>query len=521
MKNLLTLIFLTVVCFGAAAQPGLVFQKTYGGAGHEYIHQTIPTADGGFAFVGYSESSDGDLPANKGGEDLWVAKANAAGTLEWSYNFGGTADEEGMDLLQTADGGFFVAGWTDSFDGDVTAHQGSSQNADFWILHLDANGSLLDAQCFGGTSDDEAVAIEFTADGKLLAAGTTYSYDGDVSGNHGSYETDLWVIRIDTSLALLAQKCVGGTDSEEAFDMILTNDGGCAITGRSYSADGDVTGYHAGSDMIVAKLSSAFVVEWARCYGGSETEEGNAIVQNVDLTYTVLGYTSTHNNGDVTGHHGTQGMDDYWLLKLSADGSITWAKCYGGSGDDQANGLTKAASGGWAMSGLTSSADGDVSGFHNGGFFSPDYWVAVVDDAGTLQWQRCCGGSDQDESFHIYEESPNVFVVTGFTYSPDGDVSNWKGDADGWICKVTGTSGISSALSSGAQSFFPNPANDRLNFNERIDALRIYRVDGTLVFESLEPAQSFTLPALARGVYMIEYRLQGSAVRELLEILAY
>ena len=516
MKKLCLLLILALSMNVVNAQTVLSWQKTYGGTSHEYIHQTIPTADGGFAFVGYSESGDGDVPSNQGGEDLWVAKANAAGILQWSFTFGGTADEEGTDLLQTADGGFFVAGWTDSGDGDVSGHHGT-YDSDFWVLKLSAAGALLSNKCYGGTSDDEAEAIELTQDGKLYIAGRTYSNSGDVSGIHGTSYTDLWVIKIDTALGLLAQKCVGGTNTDEAMELVCTADNGCIITGRSYSTDGDLTGYHAGSDLLVAKLTSDLLVEWAKCYGGSEIEEGNSIVQNADQTYTVLGYTSTHNNGDITGHHGAQGMDDFWLIKIANDGALTWAKCYGGSGDDQANGLTKSTTGGWAMCGLTNSTDGDVTGFHTS-MFEPDYWVARVDVSGNLQWQRCCGGSGQDESFRIYEESANVFVVTGFTYSHDGDVTNWKGDADGWIIKVTGSAGISSARGAPVLTFYPHPVTNRIHFNEEIQHLSISTMTGAHLFESSITDRSFDLPDIAPGLYLLEVRYRGERYVVVMEI---
>jgi len=506
MKKLSLLILPCFIYISVNAQAVLSWQKTYGGTGHEYIYQTIPTADGGFAFVGYSESIDGDVPSNQGGEDLWVAKANASGTLEWSYTFGGSNTDNGFDLVQTADGGFFVAGWTDSGDGDVTGHHGTS-GSDFWVLRLSASGALLGNKCYGGTSDDDAAAIAFSQDGKLYVAGTTYSYDNDVSGNHGTYMSDLWVIKIDTSLNLLAQKCVGGTEYEEAMDMVCTADNGCAITGRSYSTDGDITGYHDGSDLVLAKLSAAFAVEWAKCFGGTETEEGNAIVQNADQSFTVLGYTSTHNNGDVTGHHGAQGSDDFWLVKVNTDGSLSWAKCYGGSGDDQADGLTASVAGGYAMCGLTNSTDGDVSGFHTAAW-DPDIWVARVDAIGTFQWQRCCGGSGQDESFRVYEESSNLFVVTGFTYSPDYDVTNWKGDADGWILKVTGSAGLHDVQTNDEIAVMPNPANEFLYFEEgTVDYIRISDLTGALLLETQNPSgNNISLNSLSTGLYLLELR---------------
>jgi hypothetical protein len=457
MKKLL-LLFVVIFAF-QTINAQLVWQKTYGGSSHEYCCKTIPTSDGGLAFVGFSESNNGDVSGNHGNVDLWVAKTDASGNIQWSSLYGGTEDDQGYDIYQTADNGFMVVGWTDSQDGDVTGHHGT-YDSDLWVLKLTSTGAITWNKCYGGTYDDDGASIIKTQSGDFIIGGSTYSNDGDVSGNHSSGESDFWVIKINSSGTLLNQICIGGTDYDEGINLIGTADDGCIIVGRTSSADLSSIGYHGGADMLVSKLSSALVVDWSKCYGGSETEEANAVVQLSDGSYAVLGYTSTHNNGDVTGHHGSQGSDDFWLLKLTSTGAITWAKCFGGDGDDQANGLTKTSTAGFVMCGLTNSTNGDVSGFHSGGFFDPDIWVAKVDASGALLGQRCCGGSGQDESFNVYEESSNVFVVTGFSYSADYDVTLNRGSADGWILKVTPMAGIGENNDQKQFKVYPVPATE-------------------------------------------------------------
>lgn len=500
---IMALFFLFISQTGVLSQPGISWQKTLGGSDHEYTCKTIPTSDGGMAFVGFSESSNGDVSGNHGGVDLWVGKLNSAGSLQWSFLYGGTEDDQGYDLLQTADGGYMVAGWTESSDGNVTGHHGT-YNSDFWVLKLNPDGTLAWNKCYGGDDDDEAKAIVKTSGNRYYVAGTTYSSDGDVSGNHGS-STDAWVIKINASGTLLGQRCVGGTSTEEGINMILTADNGCVICGRSYSSDGDVTGYHSGSDMLVAKLDSSLNVSWAKCFGGTQTEEANSAIQLSDGSYAVLGYTSTHNNGDVTGHHGAQGMDDFWLVKLTSAGSLSWAKCFGGSGDDQANGLDKTSDGGFILCGLTNSTDGDVTGFHTA-MFDPDVWVAKVSGTGSLLWQRCCGGSGQDEGFSVFESGSDVFTVTAFTYSNDYDVSGNHGNADGWICKVTGSSSVSEWVNENGVRIYPNPVAERFFVEAPVNSgIKLINEIGITVFhfQSLEAVTSVAVNELPSGIYLI------------------
>ena len=347
MKNLFFFLMVSL-CSSAVAQPVLSWQHTYGGSAHEYAWKTIPTSDGGFAFVGDCDSNDGDVTGNHGGTDFWVAKINAAGVVQWSYLFGGTEDDYGKDIVQTVDGGFLAVGYTGSSDGDVTGHHGTYNN-DVWVLKLTSSGTLTWAKCFGGTDDDEGLMMMQNSIGDYFVAGSTYSNDGDVSGNHSQYYSDFWIMKMDASGNLLSQKCVGGTDYEEGICITSTSDNGCLVGGRTSSSDGDAVGYHGGSDMLIAKLNASLSVEWSYCFGGTETEECNSVLQLTDGSYAALGYTSTHNNGQVTGHHGAQGSDDFWLLKLTSSGTLSWQKCLGGSGDDQANALVRTSEGGYAV----------------------------------------------------------------------------------------------------------------------------------------------------------------------------
>jgi hypothetical protein len=516
------------VTLSVIAQPSITWQHSYGGSDHEYAWKTIPTSDGGFAFVGNSDSDDGNVAGqNNGGSDLWVAKTNSTGVIQWSYLFGGTDDEEGFDILQTTDGGYMVVGFTNSADGDVTGHHGSSGYSDVWVLKLTSSGILDWNKCYGGAKDDDGVAIAKTQSGDFYVAGSTSSNDGDVSGNHAVNYGDFWVFKINASGILSDQKCIGGTDYEECYSMVITADNGCILAGRTGSTDGDAIGYHGGSDMLIAKMNSSLDIDWSKCYGGSETEECNAIVQLSDGSYLALGYCSTHNNGDVTGHHGSQGSDDFWLLKLTSAGGITWAKCYGGDGDDQANGLCKTMDGGFVMSGLTNSTNGDVSGFHSGGFFEPDTWVAKVDAAGTLAWQRCCGGSGQDESFNVLEASNNHYIVTGFTYSADYDITVNLGSADGWIFYLAGSVGVEENTDSDV-SVFPNPFSNEIRFTlpanatapEKIVISNLMGAEVMVITNAdLLPNQSINTSDIPAGMYFVEivskdYRLVKKVVKE-------
>ncbi len=186
---------------------------------------------------------------------------------------------------------------------------------------------------------------------------------------------------------------------------------------------------------------------------------------------------------------------------IKAQPGLLWQKTYCGSGHEYAYktiptsdggfafvGYSESSDGGYILTGLTNSTDGNVSGFHSGGFFDPDVWVCKVNASGDFQWQRCCGGSGQDEAFNVFELSSGVYVVTAFTYSPDGDITNWLGDADGWIFKVSGSTGIETYNAEMFLKLYPNPANSQLNIDYNHDKevynVQITNINGQLLYDN-------------------------------------
>ena len=149
-------------------------------------------------------------------------------------------------------------------------------------------------------------------------------------------------------------------------------------------------------DVVTPPIEDGFSGElvWVKTYGGSNEDDAIDIVQAYDGGYVVLGFTNS-NDGDVTGKITTD--QDYWLLKLNQDGDILWDKTYGGSENDQATGISKTNDGGYIISGFTASSDGDVS--ENAGF--QDYWIVKVNTTGDIEWEKSFGFIGQDQALSL------------------------------------------------------------------------------------------------------------------------
>ena len=418
---------------------GIAWQKYLGGLHDDVVSSIQQTADGGYVVAGYSFSKDGNVTGNHGDADFWVVKITAAGIMDWQKCLGGLGTDEASSVRQTMDGGYIVAGYTTSNDGNVTSNHGGR---DYWVVKLDRSGNSIWQRCLGGSADDGALSIQQTADGGYIVAGNTDSYDGDVTGNHGTM--DYWVVKLDGAGTLVWQKCLGGSGQEIAYSIQQTADGGYIIAGETASNDGNVAGNHGAFDSWVVKLDSNSNLIWQRCLGGSQNDQATSILQTADGGYILAGSTES-NDGNVAGNHGGA---DYWVVRLYGTGTILSQRCFGGSNEDRATSIQQTADSGYIVSGYSYSNDGEVTG--NQGNY--DYWIIRLsssDYLGVIWWVKCLGGTRIDWADCIQQTADGGFIVAGHTTSNDGNVSGNHGDTDYWVVKLNPDTRTGSTFFSG------------------------------------------------------------------------
>jgi hypothetical protein len=404
------------------------WQKCLGGSGDDEAVSIHQTTDRGYIVAGTAGSNDGDVSGNHGIGDYWIVKLDGTGSIQWQKSLGGSNDDDVASIEQTSDGGYIIAGSSLPNDGDVTGHHGFVQNYDYWIVKLDPGGTIQWQKSFGGSFDDQASSIHQTSDGGYIIWGISISNDGDVTGHHGNPDgaPDIWIVKINSTGTIQWQKSLGGTGYENG-SIEQTSDGGYIVCGSSDSNDGDVTGNHGSNDDWIVKLDSSGLIEWQKSLGGSGDDGASFFEQTSDSGYIVAG-SSNSNDGDVTGNHGGQ---DCWIVKLKSSGVIDWQKSLGGSGDDGASFIEKTSDSGYIVAGSSNSNDGDVSGNHG----STDDWIVKLDSRGTIQWQKCLGGSSGDFASSIKETSDKGYIVAGSSNSNDGDITGNHGGQDCWIVK--------------------------------------------------------------------------------------
>ncbi|WP_207495298.1 T9SS type A sorting domain-containing protein [Aridibaculum aurantiacum] len=428
-----TVVVNPVPSFSGSYGPGELKQNiTFGGNGADqptsFRQGLVATADGGYVFTGFSNTNrNGDLAEMPyyGQNDMIVVKLDCGFNIQWKKSFGGTGDDRGYAIIQTTDGGYMVVGTTSSpVSGDITLAHG---NIDAWLVKLDANGNKQWQKSYGGTGVDVVNSIVQTNSGYIFS-GNTSSADGELAGTTAKGAGDIWIVKIDAAGAIVKQKRLGGTLSEDAYYITKTNDGNIIYCGFTQSNDGDIVGAKGGQDGFVEKLDQDLNKIWAYNYGGSNTDQVVMIKPTTDGGFMFTGLSVTGNDS-ASGNGGI----DYWLVKLNANGNIVWEKLYGGSSTDQPQSLDLTTDGGAVLTGVTLSNNGQVTNFKG----VQDVWVVRTNATGDLVWQKTYGGTGADYGMTITRNTNGEYVTMSRSVSVDGDLAGLnKGGFDIWITRI-------------------------------------------------------------------------------------
>jgi hypothetical protein len=254
----------------------IIWSKNYGGSESDSGGDIVVLEDG-YIVAGGSSSNDHDLPGNKGYADSWIFKVDKNGTLLWSKNYGGSLDDNLGGIKKTSDGGFVLVGSTSSNDGDVLLNKGEY---DAWILKIDENGEVLWSKTYGGTKIDGFSSVHEFPDGGFLLAGSTQSDDYDIPGNMGDF--DAWVLRIDSQGEIIGNNTYGGSGGESASFWGKDEQGNLLFGGHTGSKDGDVSSNKGKLDYWLFKTDQEGELIWSKTYGGSDRERLAGVVSHGD-----------------------------------------------------------------------------------------------------------------------------------------------------------------------------------------------------------------------------------------------
>jgi hypothetical protein len=213
-----------------------VWDKTLGGSNADQANSIITTNDGGMIVAGWSASNiSGDKSENsKGSGDYWVVKLNGNGQKIWDKTIGSSGADFLSAIITTTDGGFLISGTSEvNISGDKT--ENSKGLRDYWVVKLSGNGQKIWDKTFGGNVDDNANNIIATNDGGFVIAGQSESnISGDKSENSKG-EADYWILKINSSGQKVWDKTFGGSDADVNPTIVAIPDGNFVMAGYSKS----------------------------------------------------------------------------------------------------------------------------------------------------------------------------------------------------------------------------------------------------------------------------------------------
>lgn len=260
-----------------------IWTRTFGGNRWDEGYSVMQTTDGGYIIIGRTNSF------GAGNYDAWLIKTDSSGDTIWSKTFGGSADDWCGTGQQTADGGYIMAGLTESYGAGLS---------DVWLIKTNSLGDTLWTRTAGGSGNDLAYSVQQTVDGGYIIAGWTESY--------GAGLVDVWLIRTNSLGNTLWTKTFGGTDSDWGYSVRQTYDRGYIIVGPTSSYGNRL------EQLWLIKTDSSGNSIWTMTLGGSGNDRGRSVQQTADSCYIMTGWTDSYGAG----------LFDIWLIKTKEKSEV-------------------------------------------------------------------------------------------------------------------------------------------------------------------------------------------------------
>lgn len=366
------------------------FSKVLGEFDAEMGYSIHGTLDGGFIISGATSSywATDSLPkiimSQHGVTNAIVAKIDSIGEPEWIKTFGGELFESAFNAKETSDGGYFFAGYTNSFGNGLY---------DYWLVKLDENGQKIWEKTYGTVKANVGLYGDVTSDEGYVLTGYTIP--------DGKTDKDVWLLKTNSNGDSLWSVTFDDSMNQSANYLQETNDGGFVLVGET-------RGQNTNIDILIIKTDANGNMVWTNTLIESNIDQAFSIKETGD-GYILIGTTTSLGKGD----------KDIWLNKLDQFGNVVWQKTYGGEALEYGFDVVPV-SDGYVFTGSTSSF----------GTMFYDLWVVKVDLYGEQVWDQIYGGTMIDIGRSLILNASGGFTILGQTSSYGA------GEYDFWIIKT-------------------------------------------------------------------------------------
>lgn len=425
----------------------ILWERSYGGRHAEYLFDAQPTADYGFILAGASLSvASGNKESDSRGDlDYYIWKMDEDGQDEWQKSFGGSGPDLLYSIAGTHDGGFILAGTSESgisFD----KKEAALGKEDIWIVKLNAKGNEEWQVTLGGPSQDVVKTIVPTADGGYLIGGSSASpvsalilqklHDPKGKSEASRGGMDYWVVKINDKGKIVWQRTLGGQYADILETVYKTLDGGCIVGGYSNSpasTEKSLDPYGEG-DYWVIKLDKNGETEWEYIFGGEGDDHLYSILQMKDGNYILGGSSASGSSGNksLSNKKGT----DFWVIKLDSMGQPLWQQTYNIGKVDMLTSLVENPDGTLLLGGY---AQSEVIGMENKRDKKEinDYIALKISTDGEELWREAVGSSGEDHLRKAIQTRDGSYILAG---TSNGSISRNKssghGGEDFWVVKL-------------------------------------------------------------------------------------
>jgi len=488
------------------AQTVIVNQATIGGYAEERSTSSFLNMNGTILIAGHSYSEiSGDKAADFGGMDAWVLLLNADYSINWQLILGGDEHEYFPQVIGTSDGGYLIVCESNSpISGNKTVAPIGEQ--DFWVLKLDSDGVIEWQNVYGGSGDEGLPVCVENADGNFIIAG--YS-DSPISGTvtENTLGGDVWVLKIDANGNVIWDKNLGGTDAENAEDIIIDPNGDILITGRTKSGiSGNKTSVgYGGNDYWLIKIDDDGNIIFDKTYGGSSSDSRSRIACN-NSSYYISGESGSGISGVKTETNiGNEYDHDLWILKTDFSGNVIWDKTIGGTDFEWAQGGPVITSDDHVM--IAASSISPISGHKTQNNWQNDFWLVELDTNGNVLWDKTIGGYYSESITSIHQKGSNNFVLFGESDSPISlhKDDSCRGAKDYWVIEFSSLVGVEEKASD-LLKIFPNPTSESVTFSQPVSQLEIVNLQGQLVYSDYGTViETADVAKLVPGIYIVKF----------------
>ncbi len=407
--------------------------------------------------------------------DAFVTKLDASGKFLWTKTFGGTgsnipgaAVDVGQGIAIDSTGDAYVIG---SFQGTLQLGASTALTSngvsDVFVLKLKgADGSVTWGKSFGGAGIEQGFAIALDSANNAYITGTfgdtSFASSGQVISSDATFgtfaltrsgPTDAFVARLDSNGIVTWAKSYGGTGGDVGYGIAATNTG-VYVTGSKESAGSLNT--------FALKLNSSDgTTVWDKNVGVASGNSGKAIAVDNSGNAYLTGYL----NNPIT-----SSIDTFAIKLNNTDGSVAWAKSFGGSGEEYGNAIGLDGSGNVYIAGYFTSATwslGTTTLTKNGTSSADIFAIKLTGSGGEVTWAKSFGGSGFESAYGIAVDSSGNSYLTGEFASPSLTLGNQTlnpaGGTDFFVTKLDGLDPIVTT-SSPLDLVFYDPSRGQVSF---------------------------------------------------------